>query len=51
MRFAVLREDVGHGQPLALLDQLVDVDGAASPGASPGARATVVLPAAMNPTR
>ena len=50
VRLAGAREDIGDGPPLARLDQLVDVLGApAEPRRQ--ARATVVLPAAMNPTR
>ena len=37
-----------HRQPFPLLDDLVDVDDAPVRGAWPSARATVVLPAAMN---
>ena len=50
VRLAVAREDVGDGHVLALLDQLVDVDGAQSSRLA-SARASVVLPAAMKPTR
>ena len=47
---AVLGEDRRDRPPLARLDPLVDVlDAPAEP--RPRARATVVLPAPMNPTR
>ena len=48
--FPVAREDVGNRQPLPRLDQLVHVLDA-PPQPRPSARATLVLPAAMNPTR
>ena len=51
MRLAVLREDIGDGHVLALFDQIVDIDVLPSRDACASARASVVLPAAMKPTR
>jgi hypothetical protein len=50
VRLAALREDVGDRPALARFDQIVDVLGPPSQ-ARASARAIVLLPLAMNPTR
>jgi hypothetical protein len=50
VRLALLREDFGDGAALALFDELVDVF-VRQPSRVASARATVLLPLAMNPTR
>ena len=51
VRLSLPREDVGDRPPLARFDQLVDVLGPPAETGGDSARATVLLPAAMNPTR
>ena len=50
-RLALAREDIGDGHALAPLDEIVDVLRTRQRSRAASARATVLLPLAMNPTR